>query len=348
MHNIMNNPFYGVIGMIIATLALNIKAFMFDARLSLKTNFQLVSFSEPMTETEQGIVVAAHGRFFEVRAENGDRIKCEARGKLKAESEATTPAAVGDDVRFTRSGDELGVIEEILERRTAFFRPDVGVQDKMQVIAANLDRLAIVASIQSPALKTGMIDRFIIAARIGELKPIIIINKTDLESPDGLDEFVAAYCAVGFEVCLTSCESGDGLENLKKVLAGHRSIFVGHSGVGKSTLMNCLLPGLNIKTKPVSEYSNRGQHTTTHIEIFELPSGGFFVDSPGLKVMGLWEVDREELPYYYPDFEPYLGQCRFSTCTHNHEPDCAVKEAVEQGAIAAFRYKNYLAIADSL
>jgi ribosome biogenesis GTPase len=291
-----------------------------------------------------------------VRAENGDRLLCEVRKKVKFEAD-TTPVVVGDDVLFSRShvagqagGADSGAIEKVLERRTTFERPRVsrGVKEHKQVLAANLDRLAAVTSVKSPPLKTGLIDRFLVSAHAGGMEPMVIISKIDLGACDNLEEIVEVYRSVTPGVFVVSALCGTGVDELNAALNNHRTLLAGHSGVGKSTLLNVLIPGLDLKTKEISSYSGRGKHATTNIELFGLPSGGFVVDSPGLKVMGLWEVQKRELPHYYPEFSEFDHSCRFQPCSHLHEPDCAVKAAVENGKIPRFRYKNYTAISESL
>lgn len=240
------------------------------------------------------------------------------------------------------------MIEKVEERRSMFFRPAKGSDSKKQVLASNIDQLAVVASVKKPALKPGLIDRFLIAADIGGLNPIAVINKIDLGHIPLMDELKEGYSKLNIRTLFTSAKTGDGIKSLEKALIGHKTIFVGHSGVGKSTILNRMIPGLNLKIGEVSESTKRGIHTTSLVELYELPHGGFVVDSPGLKVLGLWEVKKEELDQFYPEMLELIDGCRFTGCSHTHEPDCAVKEGVKSGKIPEFRYKSYVTIYDSL
>jgi ribosome biogenesis GTPase / thiamine phosphate phosphatase len=297
--------------------------------------------------TNRGIVVRAYGKSFIVKY-RGESIPCEIRGKVKRIADATTPVAVGDEVAFTLNQDGSGVIEKVFERRTMFFRPGKGTTTKKQVIAANIDQLAAVVSVKHPELKPGLIDRFLIAADIGRLSPIVIINKIDLGPIDELEDIRDAYEQINISVFIVSALTGEGFDKLEPILADHKTIFAGHSGVGKTTILNRLIPGLDMKVGEVSDYSKKGIHTTSMVELFELPHGGYIVDSPGLKVLGLWELERNQLIEYFPEMHKFLDLCRFTECSHTHEPDCAVKEAVDRGEISKFRYKSYVAIRKSL
>ncbi len=295
----------------------------------------------------EGIVVRAHGNSFIVRHNNQD-IPCKIRGRLRFKSDAVAAVAVGDDVAFALDKGGAGVIESIKPRRSMFFRPAKGKISKKQIIAANIDRLAAVASVKNPPLKPGLIDRFLISADIGNLTPLVIINKTDLDRPEILQELKRGYGAIKITIHFVSAKSGEGLEALTEALDGHRTIFAGHSGVGKTALINRLIPGLNLKEGEVSEHTDRGIHTTTVVELFELPFGGFVVDSPGLKVLGIWDLEKDDVVNHYPEFFDYACDCRFPGCAHGPEPDCAVKAAVESGKIPEYRYRSYLAIRESV
>ncbi len=295
----------------------------------------------------KGIVIRGHGKSFIVKC-GGEEIPCEIRGKVKFLTRSATPVAVGDDVLISRLDDGSGAIEEVLERKSMFFRPSKESDDKKQVIAANIDQLAAVVSVAQPILKPGLIDRFIIAAELGGLIPLIIINKIDLGQIPLLDEINSAYKAINIPIVHTSAESGEGMDNLINHLKDHRTIFAGHSGVGKSSLLNRLMPNADLPVGEISEYSAKGRHTTSWVEMFEIPGSGFVIDSPGLKILKLWEVEREQLEAYYPEMAPFLEHCKFHPCSHTHEPGCAVKRAVDKGEMSRLRYDNYVAIYESI
>lgn len=301
-----------------------------------------------MAEKQKGVVVATRGKHFDVMLDASVRIRCDLRTKVKRASESTTPVAVGDHVIVSLLDDKTGAIEEVEQRKSAFFRPTTGLSEIKQVIAANLDQIGIIASIASPELKTGLIDRLAIAGQNGGMSPLLVVNKVDLGIPVDLHSILEAYRAAGFTVVMTSTVGSIGIEELRSHLVDRKTLFAGHSGVGKSSLLNALLPEIGARTGSISDYSNKGKHTTTTVEMYPLPTGGFLVDSPGLKIMGLWEILQSELAYFYSEFEAVSRLCRFSGCQHLEEPDCAVKDAVSGGQIARFRYENYVQIRSTL
>lgn len=296
---------------------------------------------------DKGTVIRGHGKYFIVKCGEKE-ISCEIRGKVKHRTKSGTLAAVGDDVLVTIGEDGTGAIEEILERRSMFFRPSKESDDKKQVIAANIDQLAAVVSVKHPQLKPGLIDRFLIAAEIGGIAPLIIINKIDLGRIEPLDRIDRAYGKIDVTILYTSAETGEGIDRLRDALKDKITVFAGHSGVGKSSILNHLLPDTDLKTGEVSDYTNKGTHTTSWVEMFELPQGGFVIDSPGLKILKLWEVSRENLDAYYSEMLDLIEHCKFQPCSHTHEPGCAVKTGVKRGKITKLRYENYISIYESI
>jgi ribosome biogenesis GTPase len=246
----------------------------------------------------EGTVTCGHGKHFVVFAA-GKCYTCQMRKKIKFKTSLTTPVAVGDDVLISAAGENDGSIEEVRPRRSVLSRPTVGREDSEHVLAANIDALVIVASIDSPPLKPGLIDRFLIAAQLGNLAPVIVINKMDLHLEQVSADAIKIYQNLGYDLALTSAQDGTGLDQLARHLKDRRSILAGHSGVGKSTLLNRLLPGINLPSQDVSQVTGRGRHTTSHIEMFHLPEGGFVIDSPGIKVLGLWQAGKDGLDLYY-------------------------------------------------
>ncbi len=293
-----------------------------------------------------GRVIRSHGRMFIVLAE-GIEYACEVLTRVK-QGKNETPVAVGDVVDFSFVGAGPGAIEFVHERRTKFSRPRVGLEMTEQVIVSNVDQMVIVVSAAQPAFKQHLIDRFTVAAFKGGLQPLVVINKIDLQHKVDLDRIKTIYSSLTINVVATSCVNNAGAEELRTLLSGHESIFVGHSGTGKSSLLNMIQPGLKIRTGEVSRATNKGTHTTTTVELYALQEGGFVADTPGLKILGIWDIGREELQDHFPEFEAFRGHCRFRRCSHLHEPECAVQQEVIKGHIFQERYDSYRQIYDSL
>ncbi len=289
---------------------------------------------------EEGRVLSVHGLACSVRAEDdGQVLQCAIRGVLKSLSTDLRHVVVaGDRVLFQRTGDEEGVIERVEPRRGLISRAS---RSRQHIIVSNVDLLVIVGSAAEPTLKPNLIDRFLVTAEKERIKPLICINKIDLIHPADLQPLVGVYGQMGYEVLLASAKTEFGVEALKRALAGKQSVMAGQSGVGKSSLLNAVEPGLHLEVREVSRDSQKGKHTTTTARLLPLAIGGFVVDTPGIRQFELWDVIPEEVAGFYRDVRPYVSLCKFPDCTHTHEADCAVKDAVADGRLDARRYESY-------
>ena len=275
---------------------------------------------------EEYRIIKALSGFYYVQTEDGV-VECRARGRFRRQDQSPL---VGDFVRITRQGDK-GVLEELLPRKNAFIRPAV----------ANIDQLVVLASCAIPVTEPFLIDRVLAIAQMQGVPALVVVNKDELASAQPLAEI---YRRAGVPVLVTSAETGEGIEALRAALAGKLSCLTGNSGVGKSSILNALIPGINIETGEVSERLGRGKHTTRHVELYDLGEGTFIADTPGfasLDVEMICEISKEGLQHDFIDFAPYIGKCRFNDCAHLKEPGCAVTAAVAAGEIAPSRYSSY-------
>lgn len=279
-------------------------------------------------------------------------LPCRIRGKFRLLEENTTnPVAVGDHVRVEVQGDETGVIVEILPRHNKLSRRAAGRRSGQEhVIVANVDAAWAIQAVTLPRLNPGFVDRLLVMAEAHEIPAGIVFNKTDLLAADDADMMFwkELYEDLGYPVLLTSAENGEGIEAFREELAGRTSVLAGPSGVGKSSLLNVVEPELGLRTGEVSEKTRKGRHTTTVAELVPLSFGGFVVDTPGIREFGLWDLAPEELSHFFVEMVPFLDECRYPSCTHDHEPECGVKQAVDEGKITEERYASYLNMLDSL
>jgi ribosome biogenesis GTPase len=289
-----------------------------------------------------GLVIRSQSGFFSVTSENSEYV-CRLRGRLLKGRREGDVIAVGDRVRFTPLEENRGTIEEVEPRRSMFSRLAPRPQGVyQQILIANPDEIVLVFACAQPEPRFGMLDRFLVIAERNHVPAVIVANKTDLVTPEQADALFSRYPPVGYPVIYTSTKTGLGIDRFNTQLQGKISLLSGPSGVGKSSLLNALQPGLGLQVRQVSEATSKGRHTTVVRELFPVEGGGFVADTPGLKALALWDVEPEELDGYFPEMDALVAECQFSDCTHVHEPDCAVLRAVEAGEIHPERYESYV------
>lgn len=296
----------------------------------------------------KGRVLKSTGSWYEVMLEDGNIIDCRTRGKLRLEGfETTNPIAVGDIVETEDKGDGACQILEILPRKNYIIRKSVKKKAQSHVIATNMDQAALVATMAFPRTSTGFIDRFLVTAEAYDIPQLIIFNKTDLlkkKDREKMEYYIGTYSKIGIHCITTSAKTEEGLKELHAVLKDKITLLSGHSGVGKSSLLNQLSPGIDQEVKEISQWTEKGLHTTTFAEMFAVAENSYVIDTPGIKELGLVEMEPGEISDYFPEMQKLQQDCKFHNCTHTHEPGCAVKEALQEGKIEEFRYKNYLSI----
>jgi ribosome biogenesis GTPase len=303
----------------------------------------------------KGVIYKSTGSWYTVCDNHGKFWNARIKGKLKIDKDisSTNPVAVGDAVIMEEEKDEEGVatIKDIEKRRNYIVRVSPHNKNQKHIVASNLDVALIMATIAEPRTSQGFIDRFLITAEAYHIPTIIVINKIDLLQPkhlQQLEHWKTMYEGAGYEVYSIVAKEPDTILPLQGRLKNKITLFSGHSGVGKSTLINQLLPEKELKTQEVSGWSGKGQHTTTFAEMFDLPGGGKIIDTPGLKEFGLIDIEKEELSQYFPEMRAVMNECKFNNCMHLDEPGCAVKQAVNDNRITVDRYASYMTILDTL
>lgn len=296
-----------------------------------------------------GTVYKSTGSWYTVKAENGEFYDCRIKGKFRIKGiKSTNPVAVGDNVKFEieHIGDEtIGIIATIEDRKNYIIRKSVNLSKQTHIIAANLDQVFLLVTLNNPKTYPVFIDRFLATAEAYDITVTLLFNKIDTYSPEELDEvkyLAKLYRDIGYTCIGISARTGKNVDQVKELMKGKTSMFAGHSGAGKSTLINSIEPTFDIKTAEISEQHMQGQHTTTFAEMFDLSFGGRIIDTPGIKGFGVVDMEKEEIGDYFREFFALKGGCKFNNCLHLDEPGCAVKEALEKGTISWSRYKSYV------
>jgi len=290
----------------------------------------------------RGQIIRSQSGFYTVRAESRD-IVCVLRGKLKKGPRLGDVASVGDWVKITCLDDGTGIIEEIEPRKSLFVRMAPLPQGTyQQILVANLDQVLFVFACTQPAPRYGMLDRYLVIAEKQKIPATIVANKVDLVGVELAQQMFELYSQIEYKVIYTSARTGEGINEVKKLLRNKISLLTGPSGVGKTSLLNAVQPGLGLEVRNVSKVTKKGRHTTVFREMFPLEEDGYVVDTPGWKALALWDIEPEELDGYFPEFRSLVKDCQFSDCTHVHEPGCAVLAALDRGDIFPSRYQSYI------
>jgi ribosome biogenesis GTPase / thiamine phosphate phosphatase len=299
-------------------------------------------------------VYKSTGSWYTVKDETGKWHNARMKGVFKIdEITSTNPVAVGDDVEIEteNENESTAMILEIAGRRNYINRQSPRYKHQHHIVASNLDQSMLVATLKEPRTSQGFIDRFLVASEMYHVPAIIVFNKADLHKKKEQDKFKQwseIYEAAGYKVFLVSAKDKEGLKPVEEALSGKTTLISGHSGVGKSSLLNVILPDLELKTQDISGWSGKGQHTTTFAEMYDLPGGGRLIDTPGMREFGLVDIERQEVSHYFPEMRERLNDCQFNNCLHINEPGCAIKEAVGEGTISEDRYVSYVNIVDSI
>lgn len=300
-----------------------------------------------MTENCNGLIIKSTGSWYKVLSSDGNVYDCRIKGKFRLQGiKSTNPIAVGDRVSFEIDDEQQGVITEISDRTNYIIRKAANLSKQSHIIAANVDMAYLVVTIASPATSNTFIDRFLVSAEAYKVPITLVFNKIDIYNDEELrilDDLENIYSKIGYECIRCSTVTGQNIDVLRNRMSDKINVFVGNSGVGKTSILNAIDPELSLRVGEVSKLYEKGMHTTTYAEMYRL-SDGFIVDTPGIKAFGLLEMEKEEIYHFFPEIFRASDECRFYNCTHVHEPGCAVLTAVERGEISELRYKSYLSM----